>query len=327
MPDPLAKQTSEWTRLAPSPTGALHLGNLRTFIINWVLARQRGWKILLRIDDLDGPRKKLNADQQAIATLQWIGLDWDAGPEYESEHREQYDAALAKLIGGNQVYACNCSRREIELAALSAPHEDETPQGELRYPGTCRNKAQDDANENGGVASHRKAAQDRGWRLRVPDAPVEFFDQLQGRQVFDVQQQVGDFLVFTRCGEPSYQLAVVVDDHRAGITQVVRGDDLLSSTARQLCVYRQLGLRPAPSYWHLPLVVGGDGRRLAKRHGDTRVTTLQEAGVSKERLLGWAGNCSGLKNSGQLTLQNWLEDFDIQQVPREPVVWEGDQLF
>lgn len=249
------------TRLAPSPTGALHLGNAFAFVFCWVAARANGWRVVLRIEDLDGPRLKPGAADEAIDLLAWLGLDWDEGPLWQRADLAPYEEALERL----DVYACDCTRRDI---ALSAPNEGDR---ERRYPGTCRGRAGRGA-----------------LRFRVPDGPIAFRDAWRGDLSRDVQAQVGDFVVRTKSGLPAYQLAVVVDDARQGITQVIRGCDLLDSTARQVLLYGALGLTP-PTFTHLPLVRGPDGLRLAKRHGDTRLKAYRALGVSRERVLGLLG--------------------------------------
>src|SRR6478672_1939547 len=190
------------TRLAPSPTGALHLGNARTFLVNWLLARQRGWKIILRIEDLDGPRIKTSADRQAIEDLQWIGINWDVGPIYQSTRTEKYTAAIQQLIQSNQAYPCICSRSEVNQAA-SAPHPED---GSSVYPFTCRGKFK--SLEEAQKFSGRPAA----LRFAVPDRILEFTDHFAGLQRFDVSRQLGDFVIAKNDGTPAYQLAVVVDD-------------------------------------------------------------------------------------------------------------------
>lgn len=295
------------TRLAPSPTGALHLGNARTFLINWAMARRARWRIVLRIEDLDGPRVKPEAAAQAIEMLAWLGMDWDDGPLYQSANLSPYRDALAMLGRRRLIYPCTCTRKEVERAQ-SAPHGAE---GEPRYPGTCR------ANLGQAFGDERAAA----WRVVVPDEPIRFHDRLHGEQAANVQAGVGDFIVATRAGLAAYQLAVVVDDARQGVTQVVRGDDLLDSTARQGWLHRMLELGDPPRYTHLPLVVGPDGRRLAKRHGDTRLAAYRERGVSPRRIIGLLAQWSGL--SAERT--EWAADefaarFTLDRLPRHPIV-------
>jgi len=194
------------------------LGNARTFLVNWALARQRGWEILLRVEDLDGPRFKKGAAELAIELLSWLGLDWDEGPYYQRHDLTPYTAATSQLAQTGHIYPCRCTRKDIQQATLSAPHGD---QHELRYPGTCRPKY------GVPVDSDLLGTEGVAWRVCVPVGSSTFFDTYCGEQTHDVQETVGDFLVGTKLGLPSYQLAVVVDDARQGIDQVVRGDDLL----------------------------------------------------------------------------------------------------
>lgn len=298
------------TRLAPSPTGALHLGNARTFLVNWALARQRGWQIVLRIEDLDGPRIKPGAAEEAIELLNWLGMNWDEGPTYQLADLAPYSTALEKLGLQRELYPCTCTRKQIEEASLSAPHGDEH---ELRYPGTCRPSVP--------LPIKQVHSESTALRLRVSPGVVKFVDQLAGECEFNVEQSVGDFLVRTKTGLPSYQLAVVVDDARQGINQIVRGDDLLSSTPRQLILYKKLKLGPLPQYTHLPLVVGEDGRRLAKRHGDSRLTHFRDQGVTPERIIGLLAEWCGMGARSETTAEEFMQRLDLQHLPREKVVY------
>lgn len=302
----------ELTRLAPSPTGALHLGNARTFLINWALARQSGWRVLMRIEDLDGPRIKAGASEHALQTLRWLGLDWDDGPVYQSADTAPYRAALEQLIDAGLAYPCRCTRSQILAASLSAPNQGDH---ELRYPGTCRPKP--------GEKVDRTLLDDPGvsWRFVAPDEPVPFHDAFAGPQSFHPQREVGDFLVATKDCQPSYQLAVVVDDARQGVTQVVRGDDLLSCTSRQLLLYRALGRGPEPAYTHVPLVLGEDGRRLAKRHGDTRVSHYRDLGVPPDRVIGQLAEWCGLARGMEISASAFADRFDLAHLSRAPVVF------
>jgi len=302
------------TRLAPSPTGALHLGNARTFLVNWALARQRGWEIVLRIEDLDGPRIKAGATEQAIALLEWLGLDWDAGPFFQLEDQSAYQTALKQLADQQAIYPCRCTRKQLEAASLSAPHGHEH---DLRYPGNCRPSAEKP------VDMSLLGATGVAWRIRVPDRATVFEDAFAGRQEFNIQQTVGDFLVATKAGLTSYQLAVVVDDARQGIDQVVRGDDLLASTPRQMLLYDRLQLRPLPTYTHLPLVIGEDGRRLAKRHGDSRLMHYREQGVSPERVIGLMGEWCGLGPRQEMSTAEFRDRFEITRLLPAPVVFSA----
>jgi len=307
------------TRLAPSPTGALHLGNVRTFVVNWALARRLGWRVVLRIEDLDTPRVKPGAIEDTIATLAWLGVDWDSGPTVQSEDLEPYRAAMRELAARGLVYPCELTRGEIEAAA-SAPHRADAGGeldgfgvgGESRYPAGLR-------------PAERPSAFDRedvNWRFAVEPGVVGFDDLVRGPQAIDVAAEVGDFVVWTKRGQPAYQLAVVVDDARAGVNRVVRGNDLVGSAGRQLLLYRALNLRPEPVYWHVPLVVGADGRRLAKRHGDTRVSSYREAGVPAERVIGLMAFWCGV--TGERTAMDasaFSAAFDSDRLRRTDVVF------
>lgn len=275
------------TRLAPSPTGTLHLGNALTFVVNWALARRLGWRVVLRMEDLDSGRVREGAAQEAEDVLRWLGLDWDEGPVVQSADLSPYRVALERLRDEGLIYPCSATRKEIEQAA-SAPHASD---GETRYTGI--NRPADGRYKVTEVTPPVLADDAYAWRVIVPDGPIEVVDQLLGKQSVDVQAQVGDFPLATKAGLPAYQLAVVVDDARQGVTDVVRGDDLWGSTPRQVLLYRLLGLGDVPRYWHLPLVSGPDGRRMAKRHDSVRLTTHMGAGVPGERVVGllakWAG--------------------------------------
>ncbi|HEY8669144.1 MAG TPA: tRNA glutamyl-Q(34) synthetase GluQRS [Tepidisphaeraceae bacterium] len=304
--------TEHITRLAPSPTGALHLGNARTFLVNWLLARRQGWRIILRIEDLDGPRIKSGADRAAIQDLRWLGLDWDDGPIYQSARLESYAVAVHKLLAAGLAYPCVCTRREVDLAA-SAPHADD---GATVYPGTCRGKfaSIDDA--------RRSSGRDPAIRFRVPDSVITFHDEFRGRQQIDAGT-LGDFVIAKADGTPAYQLAVVVDDAAMGITQVVRGDDLLDSTPRQILLYRALGLDGSiPRCWHLPLVVGEDGRRLAKRHGDTRLAHYRELGVPAPAILALLAKWCGIDAAGEApTAQQLIAKFELAKLSPDRIVF------
>src|SRR5438132_8031440 len=260
-------------RLAPSPTGAQHVGNARTYLIAWLAARSRGGRVMLRMEDIDSPRVKPGAAQGALEDLRWLGLDWDEGPIFQTERLALHESALRVLQSKELVYPCTCSRSDVERAA-SAPHaEHEGP----AYPGTCVHRTVADAAKLDG----RPFA----WRFRVKPGTVEYADGFRGPTAIRIREIGGDFVVWKSEGTPAYQLAVVVDDAAQQITEVIRGDDLIPSTPRQLLLYEALGLTP-PRLVHVPLVVGPDGRRLAKRHGDTRLASLREAGIAAEALLG-----------------------------------------
>jgi glutamyl-tRNA synthetase len=300
------------TRLAPSPTGALHVGNARTFLVNWWMARQAGWRVVLRIEDLDGPRVKVGADRQAIDDLRWLGIDWDDGPVYQSPRGAVYRTAAERLLAGGQAYPCVCTRREVELSA-SAPHAED---GAAVYPGTCRGRFKDcsEAEAGGGRVP--------AVRFRVPEGPVSFDDRFRGPTQVNPAKELGDFVIMKADDTAAYQLAVVVDDAEAGVTDVVRGDDLIDSTPRQMLIYHALGLTDrTPAYCHLPLVVGTDGRRLAKRHGDTRLDFYRRQGVPPERVVALLARWSGVDAGDAARARDLVTRFDLGRMSREPVVF------
>src|SRR5687768_10349037 len=302
------------TRLAPSPTGALHLGNARTFLINWVLARQRGWRIHLRIDDLEGPRIKPGADLQAIEDLHWLGIDWSEPPIRQSGQTADYQQALDVLLARGFVYPCVCTRTEIAAAAGGRLEPDQAD----FYPGTCRGRY------SSMEEALRLSGRTPSLRFRVPAAEIEFCDALLGEQRIMGQSEIGDFIVRKADGEFGYHLANVVDDARLGMTDIVRGQDLLASAPRQILIYRALGLEDRiPQYIHLPLVTGPDGRKLAKRHGDTRLRALREQGVSsaavRHMLARWSGWTPA---SSDASLAEWVERLELARIPLAPIVYD-----
>jgi len=274
-----------------------------------------GWKILLRIEDIDGPRIRRGADQGLIKDLRWLGLDWDEAPVYQSSRTAKYREAIELLIKAGNAYPCVCSRKEVEAAA-SAPHAED---GAAVYPGTCRDK----------FASIEQAERETGkpacLRFKVPDEVIEFEDRFSGKKRFDVACDLGDFVIAKADGTPAYQLAVVVDDAETGVDRVVRGDDLLDSTPRQMLVYRALGLvKRIPEYWHLPLVVGEDGRRLAKRHGDTRLARYRERGVKAERVVALMAQWLGMDPGKGVAARDLVKSFRIEGMPKQGVVFTAE---
>ncbi|MCB9844776.1 MAG: tRNA glutamyl-Q(34) synthetase GluQRS [Phycisphaeraceae bacterium] len=301
------------TRLAPSPTGALHLGNARTFLINWALARQRGWRIVLRIEDLDTPRVKSESIAQTIDILRWLGIDWDDGPLIQSEEPGPAHEAMSRLAHAGEAYPCALTRAQIEAAA-SAPQEGVH---EPHFPIELRPA----------LSPVRFDRPDTNWRFAAPSGAIEFHDEVYGTTRVDVAGTVGDFVIWTKRGQPSYQLAVVVDDARQGVTHVVRGSDLLESTARQILLYRALGLGPPPHSIHLPLVVGADGLRLAKRHGDTRLAQYRDRGADPQRIIGLIAAWSGVGDPlhpREITADTFMRAFDLRTMPRGNVTFREE---
>jgi glutamyl-tRNA synthetase len=298
-------------RFAPSPSGPMHLGNARTALLAWLDARSRGGRMLLRIEDLDTLRCTPALADGVRRDLEWLGLDWDAETSPQSTRGPAYDQALARLGDQGLLYQCFCSRRE--LAVVSAPHGEA---GERRYPGTCRTL--DSAAREELRASGRRPS----LRVRMPDVPVRAVDRLHGPVVQNVAEEVGDIVVRRSDGLYAYQLAVVVDDAADGVTDVVRGDDLLGSTPRQVALQGVLGL-PTPAYAHVPLVLGADGARLAKRHGAPAVAELRESGVSAQRVVGWLAASAGIDADPEPARpHDLLAGFRLEDVPRRPAVAE-----
>ena len=299
-------------RLAPSPTGAQHIGNARTYLLAWLSARSQGGEILLRIEDIDIWRNKPDAQAQLFSDLRWLGLDYDGEVLQQSSRLAQHAQALETLKRQELVYPCTCSRSDIENAA-SAPHlEHEGP----TYPRLCYGRKAADADQ---------LTTPYAWRFRVEQSP-SFVDRFAGAVSIDLNQAGGDFVVWRSANVPAYQLAVVVDDAAAGITEIVRGDDLLTSTPRQLLLYDALGLI-TPTFAHVPLVVGDEGRRLAKRHGDTRLSSLATAGVQSEALIGLlAWSCGWIEKPEPITARELIPLFRWDCVPREPFQLKPEHL-
>jgi glutamyl-tRNA synthetase len=283
-------------RLAPAPTGLLHLGHARTFWVAQERARSTGGTLVLRNEDIDSTRFRLEFVPQMIEDLRWFGFEWQEGPDCggafgpysQSERRSFYAAALEKLRAGGFIYPCTCSRKDIRDAAR-APHADDD--SEPIYPGTCRNKSGErrvasDVSTMPATPSPvtRHPSRPANWRFRVPDGEtISFKDGNAGEQKFVAGKDFGDFVVWRHDDVPAYQLACVVDDAAMGITEVVRGADLLVSTARQILLYRALGQKP-PEFFHCALVLDENGRRLAKRHDALSLRAQREQGKTPEML-------------------------------------------
>ena len=277
-------------RFAPTPSGRMHLGNAFAALVAWLSARAAGGEMVLRIEDLDPRAANRERAELLMDDLRWLGLDWDEGPYWQSERSAAYSEALGQLADAGLTYPCFCSR--AELHAASAPHaSDGTPV----YAGTCRGLSADEV-------TRRSAVRPPATRLRVPDADnpagtVEFCDLTYGPRREVLARECGDFLVRRSDGVVAYQLAVVVDDALMGVTQVVRGRDLLGSCARQVYLGRLLGFE-APEYGHVPLLVAPDGRRLAKREKDLDLGAIRARGVRPERVVSALARTAGLAEPG-----------------------------
>ncbi|HEU0052921.1 MAG TPA: tRNA glutamyl-Q(34) synthetase GluQRS [Longimicrobium sp.] len=312
---------TERGRFAPSPTGLVHLGNARTALLAWLHARAGGGRFVMRVEDLDTGRVRPGIMETQLDELRWLGLDWDEGPDVggphapyiQSQRSARYEEALRRLAEAGLLFACTCSRRDIAQAS-SAPHAGEEGP---RYAGTCRERRVD-AREAGSLMRHRVG--DAALRVRVEAGERCFDDLLQGRVCFSPGEDTGDFVVRRKDGAAAYQLAVVVDDAAMEITHVVRGGDLLGSTARQLLLYDALGL-PAPAFLHVPLMLGEDGERLAKRHGSVSLGELRATGVPAARVAGWLASTCALAAPGEeIAARDLVPRFRVDRLPREPTV-------
>ncbi|HYJ00484.1 MAG TPA: tRNA glutamyl-Q(34) synthetase GluQRS [Thermoleophilaceae bacterium] len=329
-------------RFAPSPSGPLHLGNLRTALLAWLFARSDGSGFLVRIEDLDPQRSRPEHERAQLDDLRAIGIDWDGEPVRQSERTPLYRDALARLEADGRVYPCWCTRAEIQAAA-EAPHG---PLPEGAYPGTCRRltaaQRADRARGAGRppslrLAADRETTADReiaadretetlpsGERIaahpseeNVSALRIAFEDRLHGR----VEGAVDDFVLWRWDDTPAYNLAVVVDDAEQGVGEVVRGDDLLDSTLRQLLLYRLLD-RPAPAHAHVPLVLGPDGARLAKRHGAVTLADRVALGETPTDALSWMASSVGLTEPGErVSAPELVDRFDPAALTRQPTVF------
>ena len=302
-------------RFAPSPSGRMHLGNLFCALLSYLSVKSRGGEWILRIEDLDTARCRPDYARQVEEDLRWLGLAWDEGgsaggpdaPYFQSERTALYEAALARLRGMGLVYPCFCTR--AQLHAASAPHRED---GLTVYPGTCRGLTPEEI-------ARREAAGRRGaLRLRVPEETVTFTDGHLGELTEYLPTDCGDFLLRRSDGLFAYQLAVVVDDAAMGVTEVVRGADLLSSTPRQLLLYELLGWE-APEFYHFPLLLSPDGRRLSKRDGDLGLGALRER-YTPEEIIGKLAYLAGQNpGGGPRTPEALAEDFHWDAVPRRDI--------
>jgi glutamyl-tRNA synthetase len=294
-------------RFAPSPTGALHLGSLRTALVAWLFARSAGSRFLLRVEDLDPATSSSEHEAQQLADLAALGLDWDGPVVRQSDRREAHEAALAELVERGLTFPCFCSRRDVREAS-AAPHARPGA-----YPGTCRELTTAE------VAVREAEGRPAALRLRGGGAPITIVDGLHGQ----VTLPVDDIVLRRNNGVPAYHVAVVVDDDDQGVEEVVRGDDLLESTPSQAHLLDLLG-RPRPAWAHVPLVLGSDGARLAKRHGSVTITDLAAQGVDVHAVRSQLAVSLGLAEPGEpVTMAQLVERFDPGALPSEPWVLAG----
>jgi glutamyl-tRNA synthetase len=305
-------------RFAPSPTGAMHLGNARTALLAWLAARSAQGSVVLRIEDLDQARVVDGAEAALLDELRFLGLDWDEGPDVGGQHapyrqsqrQVHYDAAIQQLLASDQAYLCACSRADIARAA-SAPHGED---GGPRYPGTCARLPAAEVQARAVAAGRNPSVRFRGDGTRLP-----FDDLVHGRCDPLGPPGIDDFVIRRADGTAAYHLAVVVDDAAMTVTDVVRGDDLLSSTPRQLALYAALGA-PPPRHAHVPLVLSPGGERLAKRTRPVSIADLRQRGFSAARIVGALAASAGLVAAGQETSPADLQqEFRLQAVRSKPV--------
>ena len=297
-------------RFAPSPSGRMHLGNVFTALLAWLSAKSRGGEIVLRVEDLDPARSRPEYTQALLRDFRWLGLDWDRRAQDQSARGAVYAEAMERLRAQGLVYPCFCSRDQLHAA--SAPHASD---GRVIYDGRCRSL----------TVTPEMLRQPHSLRVRVPDREIAFTDGLQGPQSLNLRREWGDFIIRRADAAAAYQLAVVVDDAACGVTEVVRGRDLLSSTPVQLWLYEALSL-PAPRFYHVPLLLAADGRRLSKRDRDLSLDQLA-ARWSPQRVTGLLAWKAGLIDRWEeASPRELLPCFDWGRVKREDIVMAGEVL-
>ncbi len=312
-------------RFAPSPTGYVHVGNARTALFNWLFARHQGGQFILRIEDTDAERSKPEYERQLIQDLRWFGLDWDEGPDVggphgpyrQSERQAIYSEQVQKLIAQGDAYYCFCTAEQLE-----AERQEELKAGrQPRYSGRCRKLAADE------VSRRKSAGEPAAVRLKIAESSFFWNDRVHGPTTIS-SDVIGDPVIVRSEGLPAYNFAVVIDDHLMEITHVIRGDDHISNTPRQLAVYRALGWEP-PEFAHLSTILGPDRTRLSKRHGATSMESFREMGILPEALrnylalLGWspADGKTEILSPEELTRQ-----FSLDHITKSPAVFDNDKL-
>lgn len=312
------------TRFAPSPTGHLHIGNARTALMNWIFARHSQGEFILRIEDTDQKRSTRESEQSILADLQWLGLNWDEGPDVggaygpyrQSERFELYQSHLEELIRSGQVYPCYCTPEELRARRISALEKRESP----LYDGYCRNLS--DHEKKALESEGRKPA----FRFRVPFGETTFADLVKGKVTFQ-NETISDFVIVRPNGMPMYNFACVIDDHLMKITHVIRGDDHVSNTPRQILLYRAFGWE-CPFFAHIPMILGKDRERLSKRHGATSVDQYRTLGYLPEALVNFLSLLSWSSASGEeiLSVEQLIQDFDFSRVSKSSAVFDTEKL-
>ena len=298
-------------RFAPSPSGRMHLGNAFSAMLAWLSAKSRGGEIALRIEDLDPARSRREYAEAIMDDFRWLGLEWDLRAEDQSRRGAAYETALEKLRQLDLLYPCFCSRDQLHAA--SAPHASD---GRVIYNGACRNLTE---------AERARMRRPHALRVKVPEKTVVFTDGLQGPQAMALQREWGDFIVRRADGVAAYQLAVVVDDGAGGVTEVVRGRDLLTSTPAQLWLYEVLDLEP-PAFYHVPMLLSLDGRRLSKRDRDLDLGKLRKS-LSPERVIGlMAWSCGLIDRWEAVSARELAAEFSWKHVRSEDITLDMREL-
>ncbi len=323
-PDAFGEQTR--VRFAPSPTGKLHIGGVRTAIYNWAFARATKGVFILRIDDTDPTRSTQENTDSILEALHWLGIDWDEGPElggnfgpyFQTERLAMYTAALEKMKAQDKVYPCFCTAEELKIKREAM----QKTEGYSGYDRSCRCIDKDEA------AKRIAAGQAHVWRIKVPldRGDIEFYDEVYGHCHFN-SDVIDDFVIMRSDGSPTYNFSTAVDDALMGITHVIRGDDHLSNTPRQIMVYEALGV-PIPSFAHLSMILGSDGKRLSKRHGATSIQDFRDAGYTPEAMLNYLA-LLGWSLDGETTVfdkQTLFENFSLDRINRSSAVFDKTKL-
>jgi glutamyl-tRNA synthetase/nondiscriminating glutamyl-tRNA synthetase len=312
-------------RFAPSPTGQLHIGNVRTALFNWLFARQKGGTFILRIEDTDVERSEARYETQLLEDLKWLGLDWDEGPDVggpyppyrQSDKMDVYRAYAERLIQEKKAYYCFCTAEELEREREQALKEQRQP----IYSGKCRGLAPDE------VARRRSAGEPAAIRLQIPEHPIRFHDIVRGDVEFS-NEVVSDPIIVRSGGMPVYNYVVVIDDADMKITHVVRGDDHISNTPKQVAVYEALGL-PVPEFAHLSTILGPDRERLSKRHGATSVANFREMGILPEALMNYLALLGWAPTGGDREIfpkDELIKEFSLERVTPSPAIFDTEKL-
>jgi glutamyl-tRNA synthetase/nondiscriminating glutamyl-tRNA synthetase len=321
----MAKQGNVRVRFAPSPTGQLHIGNVRTALYNWLFARKMGGTFILRIEDTDVERSEARYETQLLEDLKWLGLEWDEGPDVggpyppyrQSDKMEVYRAYAEKLISEGQAYYCFCSAEELERERQQALAEQRQP----IYSGKCRSLPAAE------LEQRRDAGEAAAIRLKIPEHPIRFHDIVRGDVEFS-HEVVSDPIIVRSSGMPVYNYVVVIDDADMKITHVIRGDDHISNTPKQVALYEALGL-PVPEFAHLSTILGPDRERLSKRHGATSVSHFREMGVLPEALMNYLALLGWAPSGGDREIfprKELIKEFSLERVTPAPAIFDNEKL-